>query len=71
MLYEASIAYHFQRFPVGIIPAMATESNDEFYAFIQSIPQEFMDAIGPYGATVALDASSKEEMVYKQKVFNK
>jgi len=71
LLYEASIAYHFQRFPVGIIPAMATESNDEFYALIQSIPQEMLDAIGPHGATVALDASSKEEMAYKQKVFNK
>jgi glycolate oxidase len=71
LLYEASIAYHFQRFPVGIIPAMATESNDEFYALIKDIPQEMLDAIGPHGATVALDASSLEEMAYKQKVFNK
>ena len=71
LLYEASIAYHFQRFPAGAIPAMATESNDEFYAMLQSIPQEMMDAIGPHGATVAIDASSKEEMEYKLKVFNK
>ncbi|MEW5734293.1 MAG: FAD-binding oxidoreductase [Thermodesulfobacteriota bacterium] len=71
LLYEASIAYHFQRFPVGIIPAMTTLSNDEFHAMLRSIPPEMLEAIGPHGATVALDAFSEEEMAYKLKVFHK
>ena len=50
---------------------MATESNDETYALLQNIPQDMMDAIGTHGATVAIDASSKEEMEYKRKVLNK
>ncbi len=71
LLYEASIAYHFQRFPAGGVFLMATESNDETYALLQNIPQDMMDAIGTHGATVAIDASSKEEMEYKRKVLNK
>ena len=71
LLYEESIAYHFQRIPVGILFALTTESNDELYSIIQGIPQEMLDAIGPYGATVAIDASSKREMEYRQKVFSK
>jgi len=71
LLYEASIAYHFQRISVGMLPAMITESNDDLYALLQGIPREVIDAIGPYGATVAIDAGSREEMEYKRKVIQK
>lgn len=71
LIFEASIAYHFQRFPVGIIPAMTTLSNDEFYALMQAIPPEMIEAIGHFGATLALDAFSDEEMIYKKKVLEK
>jgi glycolate oxidase len=71
LLYEAAIAFHFQRLAVPFVLALPTTSNDELYSLLQSVPKEVMDSLGPYGASLAIDASSKEEMEYKKKVVNR
>jgi glycolate oxidase len=70
MIYEESIAFHFQRLAVPFVLGLPTTSNDELYSLLQVIPQELMDSFGPYGASLAIDASSKEELEYKKKVVD-
>ena len=71
MIHEESIAFHFQRLAVPFVLSLPTESNDDLLALLQNTPQEVLDSIGPYGATLAIDAISKDEMEYKLKVVNK
>jgi len=65
---EESIGFSMQLAPPGMAHMLCTKSNNEMYAFRQSVSEEMRDAIGVYGLLLSYDGSSDREMAYKDKV---